>query len=30
VRVAFGAPLVLRGDDYAALAQEVEDRVRSL
>jgi long-chain acyl-CoA synthetase len=30
VRVAFGAPLVLRGDDYAALAQEVENRVRSL
>jgi 1-acyl-sn-glycerol-3-phosphate acyltransferase len=30
VRVAFGAPLHLRGDDYAALAREVEDRVRSL
>jgi long-chain acyl-CoA synthetase len=30
VRVAFGAPLRLRGDDYAALAQEVEDSVRSL
>jgi long-chain acyl-CoA synthetase len=30
VRVAFGAPLHLRGDDYAALAQQVEDAVRSL
>ena len=30
VRVAFGAPLRLRGDDYAALAGEVEARVRSL
>ena len=30
VRVAFGAPLRLHGDDYAALAQQVEDRVRSL
>ena len=30
VRVAFGAPLHLRGDDYAALAREVEDRVRAL
>jgi len=30
VRVSFGAPLHLRGDDYAALAREVEDRVRSL
>jgi 1-acyl-sn-glycerol-3-phosphate acyltransferase len=30
VRVAFGAPLRLRGDDYAALARQVEDRVRSL
>ena len=30
VRVAFGAPLRLRGDDYAALAQQVEDQVRSL
>jgi long-chain acyl-CoA synthetase len=30
VGVAFGAPLHLRGDDYAALAREVEDRVRSL
>jgi long-chain acyl-CoA synthetase len=30
VRVAFGAPLRLRGDDYAALAQQVEDEVRRL
>ena len=30
VRVAFGAPLRLRGDDYAALAQQVEDQVRRL
>ena len=30
VRVAFGAPLRLRGDDYAALAQQVEDAVRAL
>ena len=30
VRVAFGAPLTLRGDDYAALAQRVESAVRSL
>ena len=30
VRVAFGAQLRLRGDDYAALAQEVEDKVRAL
>ena len=30
VRVAFGAPLHLRGDDYAALAREVEERVRAL
>ncbi len=30
IRVAFGAPLVLRGDDYAALAQQVEDAVRAL
>ena len=26
VRVAFGAPLRLRGDDYAALARQVEER----
>ena len=30
VRVAFGAPLRLRGEDYAALAKQVEERVRSL
>jgi len=30
VRVAFGAPLHLRGDDYAALARQVEDRVKGL
>jgi long-chain acyl-CoA synthetase len=30
VRVSFGAPLRLRGDDYAALAQRVEDQVRGL
>jgi long-chain acyl-CoA synthetase len=30
VRVAFGAPLQLRGDDYAALAREVEHKVRAL
>jgi long-chain acyl-CoA synthetase len=30
VRVAFGAPLQLRGDDYAALAAQVERAVRSL
>ncbi|MBM3817552.1 MAG: AMP-binding protein [Acidimicrobiia bacterium] len=30
VRVAFGAPLRLRGDDYAALAQQVEGAVKSL
>jgi long-chain acyl-CoA synthetase len=30
VRVAFGAALRLRGDDYAALAKQVEDRVREM
>jgi long-chain acyl-CoA synthetase len=30
VRVAFGAPLRLRGDDYAALAAQVEQAVREL
>ncbi len=30
VRVAFGAPLRLAGDDYAALAKRVEDAVRAL
>jgi long-chain acyl-CoA synthetase len=30
VRIAFGAPLRLRGDDYAALATQVENAVRAL
>ena len=30
VRVAFGAPLRLRGDDYATLARQVEEKVRFL
>jgi hypothetical protein len=30
IRVAFGAPLHLHGDDYAALAARVEDAVRNL
>lgn len=30
VRVTFGAPLRLRGDDYAALARQVEQAVRDL
>jgi 1-acyl-sn-glycerol-3-phosphate acyltransferase len=30
VRVSFGAPLRLRGDDYAGLAAQVEAAVRSL
>jgi long-chain acyl-CoA synthetase len=30
VRVAFGAPLRLSGEDYAALAHEIEHRVRDL
>jgi hypothetical protein len=30
VRVAFGAPLVLHGDDYGSLAVRVESAVRSL
>jgi long-chain acyl-CoA synthetase len=30
VRVVFGAPLRLSGDDYEALAQQVEDAVRAL
>ncbi len=30
VRVAFGKPLVLVGDDYEALARQVEDAVRAL
>jgi len=28
--VAFGAPMRLRGEDYAALAAEVERHVKSL
>jgi long-chain acyl-CoA synthetase len=30
VRVAFGAPMRLQGDDYAALARQVEEQVRLL
>ena len=30
VKVSFGAPMRLRGDDYAALAREVEQAVRGL
>jgi long-chain acyl-CoA synthetase len=30
VRVAFGAPMHLLGEDYAALARQVEERVRGL
>jgi hypothetical protein len=30
VRVAFGAPLQLTGDDYEALTRQVEDAVRRL
>jgi long-chain acyl-CoA synthetase len=30
VRIAFGAPMALRGDDYVDLALQVEERVRSL
>ncbi len=30
VRVAFGPPLTLRGDDYEALARQVEEAVRAL
>jgi hypothetical protein len=30
VRVAFGAPLTLKGDDYAALAKQVEQAVADL
>ena len=30
VRVAFGAPMRLRGEDYAALAHEVEEAVRGM
>ena len=30
VAVAFGAPLRLQGDDYAALAKQVEEAVRQI
>ena len=30
VRVAFGAPMRLRGSDYGALAQQVEEKVKAL
>jgi long-chain acyl-CoA synthetase len=30
VRVAFGPPILLEGDDYAALARRVEEAVRAL
>jgi len=30
VRIAFGAPVRLRGEDYAALAAQVEAAVRAL
>jgi hypothetical protein len=30
VRVVFGAPMRLTGDDYAALAHQVENAVRAL
>ena len=30
VRVAFGAPMRLTGDDYEALAKQIENAVRSL
>jgi long-chain acyl-CoA synthetase len=30
VRIAFGAPMRLHGEDYAALARQVEEKVRSL
>ncbi len=29
-RVVFGAPVFLQGDDYALLAQQVEEAVRKL
>jgi hypothetical protein len=29
-RVKFGAPLHLEGDDYAALAKQIEEAVRNL
>jgi hypothetical protein len=30
VRIAFGKPMTLAGDDFAALAKQVEDAVRTL
>ena len=30
VKVTFGAPLTLQGDDYTALAKSVEDAVKDL
>jgi hypothetical protein len=30
IRVAFGAPMRLQGEDYAALARKVEETVRAL
>jgi long-chain acyl-CoA synthetase len=30
VTVTFGEPMLLRGDDYAALARQVEEAVRRL
>ena len=30
VRVTFGAPLTLKGDDYSALATQVEEAVKRL
>ena len=30
VRVTFGAPMRLQGDDYGALAKRVEEAVRAL
>ena len=30
VEIVFGAPLYLRGEDYAALAKQVEDAVLAL
>jgi 1-acyl-sn-glycerol-3-phosphate acyltransferase len=30
VRIAFGNPLILTGDDYQALAKQVENAVRAL
>ncbi len=30
VRIAFGEPLYLKGDDYLSLAKQVEDAVKAL